>query len=129
MKRRISVFAIIALPFVAMLTMSFVNHDNLTVEIPDALEAKVIDIAKGNGLITSGEAAALEETDAMQRCVDAFVASGFEPSAAVDELARISVEKGYFSNVESAKKAMRDSAEKARKTESSWTRLYTILGL
>lgn len=112
--------------------MSFVNptvESKSAIDIPDAFEAKVIHVAKSYGLITEKEAVALMETQAIQQCVDAFVANGYEPSAAVDKLAEITVEQGYFKNKEAAKRVLKNYAEKARKTESLWTKLYDYLGL
>lgn len=132
MKRLSSIFLGIALLFGVMVTMSFANpaaKGARTIAIPDKVKSQVIDVAKDNGFIGEREAAILEETDAIQQCVDAFVASGYDPSAVVDKLAEISVEKGYYTSTGAAKKGIRRGLEEARKSEANWTKLYAILGL
>lgn len=130
MEKSSKFFAVIAMLFCSMTVMaSAADKGGQKINVPDALEAKAIEAAKSYGVITEKEAASLAETQAVQQCVDAFVASGFEPAAAVDKLAEIAVEQGYASNKQAAKRAMKRTVEKARTKESLWSKLYDILGL
>lgn len=112
--------------------MSFTNptSDNASkIIVPEAIESHLIQLAQDYGCVNSSEAKTLKDTHAVQQCTDAFVSSGFEPSAAVDKLADIAVESGYFKSKSAAKTAMKSTAEHARKKESNWTKLYNLLGL
>lgn len=136
MKRKISAFACIAALLMAGVTMTSSapynasnNNEGTTSVIPEALAEKIICAARDNQFITAEEAMTLSETGAIQQCFDAFVASGYDPSAAIDKLAEISVEAGYFKDVASAKAAMRGAADKARRDESNWAKFYALIGL
>lgn len=132
MKKTRIYFTSIALLFGAMMSMTFANPStkvDVASSLVKGIEAKIISVAKSSGIISDKEAATLVESEAMQQCVDAFVESGYDPSAAVDKLAEISVQKGYFKNKADAKKAFKNAAEKARKSETLWDKVYGMLGL
>jgi len=99
------------------------------IPVPKTIEQKVIDIAIDYGIISKSEGTFLSDNNAAQQCVDAFVSSGFNPSAVVDKLAEFGVSSGKFKTKEACKKQMKSTIEKERKKESNWTKLYRLLNL
>lgn len=130
MKKKILTLVAIVATTVGL--MSFTRSEDKSqnvVTVPTALESRLLETAVAQHLISSHDAKILADEEAMQQCLDAFVKSGFEPSAAVDKLADIAVESGTFKTNEAAKKAMLKTIENARKNEANWTAFYNILGL
>lgn len=97
--------------------------------IPRPAEEKLINMAVSHGAISQKEGTFLTENHAIQQCVDAFVSSGYKPSAAVDKLAELGVSSGNFKTKDEAKQEIKKTVEKARKKESNWSKLYRLLGL
>lgn len=130
MKKKICILAACVTAAIGM--MSFSSKDGgtpTTIPVPAALQEKVINVAKAHHLISESDAKAIVETDCMQRAVNAFVSGGYEPSAAVDEVAQCAVESGKFKTKNAAKAAMKQGIEKARHNESNWQSFYKICGL
>ncbi len=132
--KKVKVFGMCAVLLVAGTLMSFAamtsnGQSNSSVTVPAGLQENVIQTAVENNCISADDARVLAESNAMQECVDAFVNSGFDPSAVVDKIAEIGVSSGKFSSKEEAKAAMKVTAEQMRKNESNWQKLYNLLGL
>ena len=131
MKKQITALVILAACGLGLTSMadSKGSEETSVITVPAALEDRVISTATSQHLISESDAKAIRDTDAIQRCVNAFVNSGYQPSAAVDELAETAVEAGKFTSKNSAKQAMKQGIEKARKNESNWAYLYSLLGI
>ena len=133
MKKKILTLAVLVMAAFAMMSFSNSGDSNettpTTIPVPMTLQNKVIDTAVSHHFISESDAKAIRETDCMQRAVNAFVSSGYEPSAAVDEVAKCAVESGKFKTEKAAKAAMKRAIEKARRNESNWQALYKICGL
>ena len=112
-----------------MLSFAGNPEEAAMVIVPSGIQSRVIDLAVSNHCISRSDGDILKSANAIQQCVDAFVRSGFDPSAAVDELADIAVRSGKFPGKKEAKSAMKATSEKLRKKESNWKKLYDILGL
>ncbi len=129
--KKIKFFAVSAVAmFFASTTMAFASDNSSSlVSVPESLQKEVLQLAVDNNAISQRDAKVLLETNAAQQCLDAFISSGFQPSAAVDKLAEIGVEAGYYSNVSEAKANFKSVAENLRKNEANWAVLYKMLGL
>ena len=132
MKHKICILAVLVMAAIGL--MSFSSKDTnettpTTIPVPTALQNKVINTALSHNFISQSDATIVRDKDAIQRAVNAFVLNGYEPSAAVDELAKIAVESGKFKTEKAAKAAMKRAIEKARRNESNWQALYKICGL
>lgn len=115
----------------SLFTLSFANTPakKNAIIIPDALKTSAVTFAKNANLIDSSVAQSLLKTDAIQQCFDAFTQNGYKPSAAVNRLAEISVEEGYYPNTASAKRVIKANLEACRKDNGLWHKLYSLLGL
>lgn len=133
MKKKLLTLAVLVMAAIGL--MSFTNggenHETTptTIPVPTALQEKVINTAVSHHFISESDAQAVRKTDCIQRAVNAFVSSGYEPSAAVDEVAKCAVESGKFKTEKAAKAAMKRGIERARHNESNWQALYKICGL
>lgn len=97
--------------------------------VPSSWENKLLDEAVKRKVISANDREFMVENHVIQECVNAFVASGYKPSAAVDKLAEYAVSSGKYSNKTEAKTKMKTTIEKERKKESNWKLLYKTLGL
>ncbi len=124
---KMKMFMLTAVAAIAFTMMSFTSDDSIVV--PESLQKEVLNIAVTNNAITQKDADALIEYNAAQRCLDVFIKSNFNVQATVDEIAKISVEAGYYSSVDVAKAGIKANAEALRKDENNWALLYKMLGL
>lgn len=130
MSRKVKAVYLCAALLVCGALMSFSsNIPESKFPIPKSAEEKLINIAVSHGAISEQEGVFLVENHAIQQCVDAFVNSGYEPSAAVDKLAELGVSSGEFKTKDETKQEIKKTVEKARKKESNWSKLYRLLGL
>lgn len=131
MKKKI---LLIALPMMAAIgLMSFTNNEsqgsNQTITVPASLQKQVLNMAVENHLLSNSDAQAIKETDCIQRAVNAFINNGYDPAAAIDEVAKAAVEAGKYSNTAEAKRAIKKEIEKARNNNSYWNSFYKMCGL
>ncbi len=126
--KKMKIFAVSTLVLlVAGATMSFTVANNIV--IPTGVQNKVLEMAVESNYLSQSDAQTLIDTNAAQQCLDAFVSSNYDPSAAVDKLAEIAVSAGKARSKAEAKAMMKTTAEQLRKDESSWALLYNLLGL
>lgn len=125
------VFLVLALCAVCFITFTaFTKDENSTViPVPEVLQEKIITCSVDNGFISNQMAIDVRDSQAIQRSFNAFVASGYDPASVTNTLAQIAVDKGYYSDINTAKKAMKQTIEKARQNESNWIKLYKMLDL
>lgn len=130
MSRKIKAIYLCAALLVSGTLMSFSSSNpGSQFPIPKPAEEKFINMAVSHGAISQQEGQFLTENHAIQQCVDAFVSSGYEPSAAVDKMAELGVSSGTFKTKAEAKQEIKKTIEKARKKEANWSKLYRMLGL
>lgn len=110
--------------------MSFTAKQNLNpLVVPSSWENKLLDWAIKKKVISANDRDFVVENHVVQKCIDAFVASGYKPSAAVDKLAEYGVSSGKYSSKAEVKTKIKATIEKERKKESNWKLLYKTLGL
>lgn len=110
--------------------MSFTAKQDLNpLVVPSSWENKLLDWAIKKKVISSNDRDFVVENHVVQKCVDAFVASGYKPSAAVDKLAEYGVSSGKYSSKTEVKTKLKATIEKERKKKSNWKLLYKTLGL
>ena len=97
--------------------------------VPSSWENKLLDWAIKKKVISANDRDFVVENHVVQKCVDAFVASGYKPSAAVDKLAEYGVSSGKYSSKTEVKTKIKATIEKERKKKSNWKLLYKTLGL
>lgn len=110
--------------------MSFTAKQNLNpLVVPSSWENKIIDLAIKKKVISANDRDFVVENHVVQKCVNAFIASGYKPSAAIDKLAEYGVSSGKYSSKAEVKTKIKVTIEKERKKESNWKLLYKTLGL
>lgn len=110
--------------------MSFTAKQNLNpLVVPSSWENKIIDLAIKKKVISANDRDFVVENHVVQECVNAFIASGYKPSAAIDKLAEYGVSSGKYSSKAEVKTKIKAAIEKERKKESNWKLLYKTLGL
>lgn len=110
--------------------MSFTAKQDLNpLVVPSSWENKLLDWAIKKKVISANDRDFVVENHVVQKCVDAFVASGYKPSAAVDKLAEYGVSSGKYSSKTEVKTKIKATIEKERKKKSNWKLLYKTLGL
>lgn len=110
--------------------MSFTAKQNLNpLVVPSSWENKIIDLAIKKKVISANDRDFVMENHVVQKCVNAFIASGYKPSAAVDKLAEYGVSSGKYNSKTEVKIKIKATIEKERKKESNWKLLYKTLGL
>lgn len=110
--------------------MSFTAKQDLNpLIVPSSLENKLLDAAINKKVISSNERDYMVKNHVVQECVNAFVASGYQPSAAVDKLAEYGVSSGKFKTKKQVKNKIKFAIEKERKKASNWKLLYKTLGI
>lgn len=129
MSTKIKAIYLCAVFLVSGTLMSFGSNPESKFPIPKSAEEKLINMAVSHGAISKQEGVFLVENHAIQQCVNAFVSSGYELSAAVDKLAELGVSSGNFKTKDEAKQEIKKTVEKTRKKESNWSKLYKLLGL
>lgn len=110
--------------------MSFTAKQDLNpFVVPSSWENKLLDWAIKKKVISANDRDFVVENHVVQKCVNAFVASGYKPSAAVDKLAEYEVSSGKYSSKTEVKTKIKATIEKERKKKSNWKLLYKTLGL
>ena len=130
MNKKVKTIVVCAVLMVSGALMSFTSSNpSSAFPVPKLFEEKAIGMAVKHGYLSTSEGQMLTDNHAIQQCVDAFISSGYEPSAAVDKMAEIGVSSGKFQTKSQAKQVIKKTVEKARKKEANWKSLYRILGL
>ncbi len=99
------------------------------IDIPKEVATTVLDMAVEMQCLSPTEAKWLKDHNGLQQCMDAYTESGYNMSAAVDKLAELSVQAGYYPSVAKAKESMKAIADQARRNDNLWNRIYNVLGL
>ena len=119
-------FIVCIVALVASLMVFTANAQN--VNVPQNVQEKVLSMAVNSGALSTTDVEAVKATNCIQRTVNAFF-QNWKPAEAVNEMLTCAVEAGYYSNVDAAKKAFKKNIEAARQKESTWSRIYSTLGL
>ena len=96
--------------------------------IPQWMQEKAYEFALKHNLLPECDVRAMQETNCLQRGLNAFLAN-WEPADAVNEVAKCAVESKKYKSVDAAKKAIKGDIERVRHNSKNWAILYELLGL
>lgn len=88
-----------------------------------------LDRAVSEGAMTERQKTRFLDSGILEEATQTLLATNFDVAAAVDKAAEKAVEKGYFKSKKQAKRVLRQSIERARKSESFWQKMYRAMGI
>lgn len=89
----------------------------------------ILETAKEKGYVSDRDFNKIEKSKIIEKTFQALVDNDYDPAAAVDKAAEIAVEQGWARSKASAKRALRNEIEKARKNENLINKFYRALGI